>query len=122
MATELTPLERLMAQDQNKPAAVRFAERMRQVRIANGRQAADEEPEEEVPGTVVGRLSPPLVARLAAALEGADDLEADMIRIAFGIPLADETPVGAGQGKGGDVHFTADSLSTRTTGSCPGRA
>lgn len=117
MAAELSELERLIEQDRQKSAAERFAERMRQVRVAEGL----EEPQEPLTasegagtGVVVGRLTPRLVARLAEALGDADDLEADMIRIAFDIPLPEPKPVAAGQDTGGDVHFMADSLSTRT--------
>lgn len=114
---ELSPLERLMAQDREMSAAQRFEERMRQVRIADGRELPEEEgPEGEAAGIVVGRLTPALVARLAKALGDANDLEADLLRIAFNIPLPDAEPVVAGQGKGGEVHFLADSLSTPTTG------
>ncbi|MEU1552233.1 hypothetical protein ABZ517_05850 [Streptomyces scabiei] len=113
---ELSPLERLMEQDRDKSAAQRFEERMRQVRIADSRELPEEEgPAGEATAVVVGRLTPALVARLARALGDADDLEADLIRIAFDIPLPDAEPVVAGQGKCGDVHFLADSLSTRTT-------
>jgi hypothetical protein len=118
MATELSPLELLMEQDRHKSAATRFAERMRLVRVADGREEPEEalaESEEATSGAVVGRLTPRLVARLAEALGDADDLEADMIRIAFDIPLPDPKPVVAGQDKPGDVHFLSDSLSTRTT-------
>ncbi|MFC9505493.1 hypothetical protein [Streptomyces sp. NPDC057002] len=122
MAAELSPLELLMEKDRDKTAAQRFGERMRRVRVAEGREApegAPAESEEAASGVVVGRLTPRLVARLAEALGDADDLEADMIRIAFDIALPEQQPVTAGQDKGGKMHFLADSLSIRTIASCP---
>lgn len=117
MAEELTPLELLMAKDRDKTAGQRFTERMQRF-LAEGAQAAPGEAladtEGPAAGSVVGRLTPRLVERLAEALGDADDLEADMIRIAFDIPLPDRAPVGAGQAQGGGVHFPVDSLSTRT--------
>ncbi|MET8342535.1 hypothetical protein [Streptomyces microflavus] len=117
MAEQLSPLERLMEADRQKSAGQRFAERMRQVRIADGKELPEEEGlGGEADGVVVGRLTPPLVAYLAELLEGKDDLEADCIRLAFNIPFPDEEAITAGQGQGGQVHFMTTSLSTRTTG------
>lgn len=119
MTTELSPLERLMEQDRSKSAAQRFTERLNHYRAGGELEAptvALEGPQEPSSSVVVGRLTPRLVARLAEALGDADDLEADMIRVAFDIPLLDARPDSAGQGGDDTVHFLSDSLSTRTTG------
>lgn len=112
---ELSALERLMQEDGEKSAAERFQDRIRQARILNGLET----PVEDASATECAfRLSPALVARIAAALEGADDLEADMVRLALNLPMSVEDAVSAGRGGVDEMVVATGSVCSPTTRQC----
>ncbi|KJK56101.1 hypothetical protein [Saccharothrix sp. ST-888] len=95
---ELSELERLIEADKRLGAAARFELRMRQVRIINGLEPAPEDQDEPEDGVKSYRLTARQVERIAAALEGHEDLEADSIRLSLDLPLLEPDDVSAGQG------------------------
>lgn len=111
---ELRPLELLMAADERKSAAERFAARMHQVRLDAGLEVP-EDAATQPSGSLLLRVTPAMAAYLERLLEGQRGLEADTLRIALNLPLPADDEIVAGQKVSGQVHSLSSSLSTRTT-------
>jgi hypothetical protein len=110
---ELSAVERAMLEDRRKPAALRFQERMRTVRLEQG-LPVPEELEEPQDGVKMVPMTPALLAFVEELLGDREDLKADALRIACDLPLLDEKRIRAGQAASGGVVSVSDSLYSPT--------
>jgi hypothetical protein len=86
---ELSPVEKALRDDKRKPAAERFQQRMRAARVEQG-LPVPEELQEPASGVTYVAMTPALLAYVETLLGDKEDLEADALRIACGLPLLDE--------------------------------